>query len=138
MSPLLAMLFFQSDSAPSVPSNAALQGMAMGITILWAAVVILMVAGMWKVFTKAGQPGWAAIIPIYNFIVLLKVAGKPAWWILLMLIPVVNFVVFIIMDINIAKAFGKGGGFAAGLILLAPIFFPILGFGSAKYQGVPA
>ena len=65
---------------------------------------------------------------------LLKVAGKPAWWFLLMLIPVANFVVLIIMDLAIAKNFGKGGGFAAGLILLPPIFFPILGFGSAKYQ----
>ena len=134
MSFLLAMLFFQSDSAPSIPNNAALQGMAMGVTILWAAVVLLMIVGMWKVFTKAGEPGWAAIIPIYNFIVLLKVAGKPAWWLLLMLIPVANFVVLIIMDLAIAKNFGKGGGFAAGLILLPPIFFPILGFGSAKYQ----
>ena len=137
MSSLLAMLFFQSDGS-SAAGSAALQGMAMGITILWAAVLLLVIVGMWKVFTKAGEPGWAAIVPIYNFIVLLKVAGKPAWWFLLMLIPVVNFVVLIIMDIAIAKNFGKGGGFAAGLILLAPIFFPILGFGDAKYQPTAA
>ena len=133
MSSLLAMLFFQSDGS-SAAGSAALQGMAMGITILWAAVLLLVIVGMWKVFTKAGEPGWAAIVPIYNFIVLLKVAGKPAWWFLLMLIPVANFVVLIIMDLAIAKNFGKGGGFAAGLILLPPVFFPILGFGSAKYQ----
>jgi hypothetical protein len=136
MSSLLAMLFFQSDSAP-VNSPAA-QGAAMVVLVLWAAVLLLVIVGMWKVFTKAGEPGWAAIVPIYNFIILLKIAGKPAWWIILMLIPVVNFVVLIIMDIAIAKNFGKGGGFAAGLILLAPIFFPILGFGSAKYQPVAA
>jgi len=134
MGNLLAMLFFQTDTAPVTTSPAA-QGAAMVFVVLWAAVILLMIAGMWKVFTKAGQPGWAAIVPIYNFIILLKIAGKPAWWILLMLIPVVNFVVLIIMDIAIAKNFGKGGGFAAGLILLAPIFFPILGFGSARYQG---
>ena len=132
MSSLLAMLFFQSDGS-SAAGSAALQGMAMGITILWAAVLLLVIVGMWKVFTKAGEPGWAAIVPIYNFIVLLKVAGKPAWWFLLMLIPVVNFVVLIIMDISLAKNFGKGTGFALGLVFLAPIFIPILGFGSAKY-----
>lgn len=136
MSSLLAMLFFQSDG--SAAPSAAAQGAAMGVLILWLAVALLMIIGMWKVFTKAGEPGWAAIVPIYNFIVLLKIAGKPAWWILLMLIPVVNFVVLIIMDIAIAKNFGKGGGFAAGLILLAPIFFPILGFGDAKYQPTAA
>jgi uncharacterized membrane protein YoaK (UPF0700 family) len=137
MSSLLAMLFFQSDGS-SAAGNAAAQGVAMVALVLYAAVLLLLVAGMWKVFTKAGEPGWAAIVPIYNFIVLLKIAGKPAWWILLMLIPVVNFVVLIIMDIAIARNFGKGGGFAAGLILLAPVFFPILGFGSAKYQPVAA
>jgi len=137
MSSLLAMLFFQSDGS-SAAGSAALQGMAMGITILWAAVLLLVIVGMWKVFTKAGEPGWAAIVPIYNFIVLLKVAGKPAWWFLLMLIPVVNFVVLIIMDISLAKNFGKGTGFALGLVFLAPIFIPILGFGSAKYQPVAA
>ena len=136
MSNLLAMLFLQSNNAPA--GSPAAQGLAMVFVILWAAVVLLMIVGMWKVFTKAGEPGWAAIIPIYNFIVLLKIAGKPAWWILLMLIPVVNFVVLIIMEIALAKNFGKGAGFALGLVFLAPIFFPILGFGNAKYQPVAA
>ncbi len=105
--------------------------------ICWSAFVILMVAAMWKVFTKAGQPGWAALIPIVNVYFLCKVAGRPGWWLILMLIPLVNFIILIILDIDVAKNFGKGAGFGIGLLLLPFIFFPILGFGSAQYQGGP-
>lgn len=135
MSQTLAMLFFQDGS---VPNSAAAQGMAMGILVVWAAVLLLMIAGLWKVFTKAGEPGWAAIVPIYNLIVLLKIAGKPAWWILLMLIPVVNLVPFVMIPLQVAKNFGKGVGFALGLMFLGPIFYPVLGFGSAQYHPVAA
>jgi Family of unknown function (DUF5684) len=103
--------------------------------ICYSAVIILMIAALWKVFSKAGQPGWAAIIPIVNFYFLCKVAGRPGWWLILMLIPFVNFIILIVIDIDIAKKFGKGAGFGIGLILLPFIFFPILGFGSAQYQG---
>ena len=105
--------------------------------ICWSAFVILMIAAMWKVFSKAGQPGWAALIPIVNVYFLCKVAGRPGWWLILMFIPLVNFIVLIILDIYIAKNFGKGAGFGIGLLLLPFIFFPILGFGSAQYQGAP-
>ena len=135
MSQTLALLFFQDAQ---VPSSAAMQGVAMVFVVLWAAVLLLMVASLWKVFTKAGEPGWAAIVPIYNLIVLLKIAGKPAWWFLLMIIPVVNFVVAIIVAISLAKNFGKGAGFGLGLAFLFPVFYPILGFGSARYQPVAA
>ena len=103
--------------------------------ICYIAVLILMIAAIWKVFSKAGQPGWAVLIPIYNVYVLCKVAGRPGWWVLLMLIPGVNLVIAIILAIDVAKAFGKGVGFGIGLILLPFIFYPILGFGSAQYQG---
>ena len=106
-------------------------------SIVGLLVAVLVIAGMWKVFTKAGKPGWAAIIPIYNLIVLLQIAGKPLWWIVLFCIPIVNFVVAIMVFINVAKAFGKGTGFAIGMLLLGPIFIPILGFGSAQYIGTP-
>lgn len=99
---------------------------------------VFMTAAMWKVFTKAGKPGWAAIIPIYNCIVLLAIAGKPAWWLVLLLIPIVNLVIFILMYVALAEKFGKGGGFAMGLLFLSFIFFPILGFGGAQYQGAVA
>ncbi len=103
--------------------------------ICYSAIIILLIASMWKVFSKAGQPGWAAIIPIYNTIVLCQVAVRPIWWFLLLMICFPIF--WIIICIDIAKRFGKGGGFAVGLILLPFVFFPILGFGSAQYQGAP-
>jgi hypothetical protein len=96
---------------------------------------IFMIAVMWKVFVKAGQPGWGCIVPIYNIILMLRIAGKPGWWIIFLLIPVINFVVQIVMTIGIAKNFGRGGWFAAGLIFLPIIFFPILAFGSSAYVG---
>ncbi len=107
------------------------------IWIIYVAVIVLVIAGLWKTFTKAGEPGWAAIIPIYNYIVLLKIIGRPIWWIILLFIPFVNFVVLIIMMIDLAKAFGKGTGFGIGLVFLSFIFIPILGFGDAQYQGAP-
>ena len=103
--------------------------------IIYAAVIILIVAAVWKVFTKAGKPGWASIIPIYNLIVLLEIAGKPIWWIILLLIPLVNFVIAILVYISLAEKFGKGVGFALGLVFLPFIFFPILAFGDATYRG---
>lgn len=102
--------------------------------IVWLVVVVIQIAAMWKVYEKAGKPGWAAIVPIYNIIVLLDIAGKPWWWILLCLIPIVNIIVLIIVYIDLAKNFGKGVGFALGLIFLPIIFFPILAWGDAQYQ----
>jgi Family of unknown function (DUF5684) len=101
-------------------------------------IALLIIVAMWKVFTKAGQPGWASIIPIYNLYIWCKIVGRPWWWILLMLIPFVNFIVAIILSIDLAKSFGKGVGFGLGLALLGFIFWPILGFGSAQYQGPSA
>jgi len=113
--------------------SASSQGQAPGplFWIFWLAFMILMIAACWKIFTKAGQPGWASIIPIYNWYILCKIVGRPGWWVILLLIPFVNFIVGIILCIDLAKSFGKGVGFGIGLILLGVIFFPILGFGSA-------
>jgi hypothetical protein len=102
--------------------------------ILAIALVVFIIAGFWKTFEKAGQPGWAAIVPIYNVIVLLWIAGKPGWWVLLYLIPIVNLIVSIVVALEVAKNFGKGGGFGVGLAFLPFIFYPILGFGDARYQ----
>ena len=85
--------------------------MGMGGMLFTLAFIALMIASLWKVFTKAGEPGWAAIVPIYNTIVILKIAGKPWWWFLLMLIPLVNFVIMIIAIVALAKNFGKGVGY---------------------------
>lgn len=105
--------------------------------VIWLAIMGLMIASLWKVFTKAGQPGWAAIVPIYNFFVLLKIVGKPWWWFFGLLIPILNFVVAIMVAVALAKAFGKDIGFAIGLILLGFVFIPILAFGDAKYTAPP-
>ena len=110
-------------------------GIGIGFILIILAVVVFMIAAMWKIFEKAGQPGWAAIVPIYNCYVLLKIVGKPGWWLLLFLIPIVNYV-FIIWTYNmLSKSFGKEEGFTVGLVLLGIVFFPILGFGDAKYLG---
>lgn len=114
------------------------QGPGAGTYIFMIVFGIVMIAAMWKVFTKAGKPGWASIVPIYNIIVLLDIAGKPGWWIILFFIPLVNFVMIILTYVALAEKFGKGGGFAMGLVFLGIIFFPILGFGSAQYRGAIA
>ncbi len=105
------------------------------LLILFAlAIGLFLLVSYWKVFEKAGQPGWGILIPIYNIFLLLKIAGKPGWWILLYLIPLVNLVIAIIVSIEIAKNFGKDTLVGLGLALLGIIFYPILAFGSAQYQ----
>jgi hypothetical protein len=103
--------------------------------IIGIAFGIVMIAAMWKVFVKAGQPGWAAIVPIYNIICLLNITGKPTWWIVLFLIPIANLIGVILIMVALAKSFGKSTGFAMGLLFLGFIFFPILGFGDSRYIG---
>jgi hypothetical protein len=109
------------------------QGIGIVPVIVMLAFAVLMIASMWKVFSKAGKPGWAAIIPIYNIIVLLDIAKKPVWWIVLFLIPVVSLIMSIMVAVGVANNFGKGVGFGLGLAFLSPIFYPILAFGSAQY-----
>ena len=107
------------------------------VLLIQLAILVVMIVAGWKVFTKAGQPGWASIIPFYNVYVMLTIVGKPGWWLLLFFIPIVNIVIGIIVTLELAQRFGKGGGFAAGLILLPIIFYPMLGFGSATYTPAP-
>ena len=104
-------------------------------TVVGLALTVLVIVSMWKVFAKAGKPGWGAIIPIYNVHLLLKIAGKPGWWLVLYFIPLVNIVIAIIACIGVAENFGKSAGFGVGLAFLGIVFFPILGFGDAQYVG---
>ena len=97
------------------------------------AIVLMMIASIWKVFVKAGQPGWAALVPIYNIMILLKITGKPTWWLVLFCVPVVNFVVMILVVVALAKSFGKGTGFGMGMLFFGFVFYPILGFGDSAY-----
>ena len=107
------------------------------VVLIYLAVIVVSVAALWVVFTKAGQPGWGAIVPIYNLILLLKIAGKPVWWFLLCLIPLVNVVIVILIYIALTKNFGKGTGFAIGLLFLPFILFPLLAWGDARYSPLP-
>lgn len=128
--PVLALM--QYEGGDTAPGAIGIVGM-----IFWLAVAVLMIASMWKVFAKAGEPGWAAIVPIYNCLVWLKIAGRPLWWIVLFLIPGVNLVILILASIDFAKRFGKGAGFGIGLAFLGFIFYPILAFGDAQYSAQP-
>jgi len=106
--------------------------------LVWLVVLVAVIAGMWKMFVKAGKPGWAAIVPLYNLIVLLEIVGRPIWWIVLFFLPCVNFVAGIMVSIDLAKAFGKDTLYGIGIALLGFIFIPMLGFGDARYVGAPA
>ena len=106
------------------------------VVLFFVALAVLIIASFWVVFTKASQPGWACIVPIYNIIVLLQIAGKPVWWILLMMVPIVNIVIAIMVAVAVAKNFGKSDGFGIGLALLPMIFYPMLAWGDARYRPV--
>ena len=106
--------------------------------ICWLGFLALILVSFWVIFTKAGKPGWASLIPIYNYMVMLEIVGRPLWWIVLVLIPLVNIVITIIVALDTAKSFGKGAGFGIGLWLLSFIFYPLLAFGDAKYAGPSA
>ena len=106
-----------------------------GLLYVFLIIGIFLIVCQWKIYTKAGKPGWASIIPIYNIVVLLEIVKKPIWWLVLLMIPLVNVVIAILIMIELAKVFGKDGGFTVGLILLPYVFYPILAFGDAKYIG---
>lgn len=111
-------------------------GASFGALMLFGLLLTLVaIIGAWKVYCKAGKPGWSVLIPFYNTYVLLEIIGRPWWWLLLLLIPVVNLVLIFIMMFELARSFNKSPVFAMGLIFLQPVFLLILGFGSAEYSG---
>ena len=99
--------------------------------IVW----VITVVGMWKVFEKAGKPGWASIIPIYNTIVMLEIIGKPVWWLLRLIFPCTSLVFAVWMINLLSKSFGQSEGFTIGLIFVPFVFYPLLGFGNYQYIG---
>ena len=105
------------------------------ILILAIHVSMIRYISLWFLFQKAGEPGWAAIIPIYNILITIKIASKPWWYILLLLIPIVNIIIGIMILHGISKSFGKGGWYTVGLVFLRVVFLAILGFGTAVYSG---
>ena len=127
----------QDDAVPSAAAGAVAGIFGLGFLLVMMAIWLVFIIAMWKVFVKAGQPGWAAIIPIYNAYILTKIAGRPGWWVLLLLIPFVGLVIGIILCIDIAKSYGQSPVFAV-LMLIGGIGFLVLGFGSARYVGPAA
>ncbi|CAN5706418.1 hypothetical protein BH11PAT2_BH11PAT2_06100 [soil metagenome] len=111
-----------------------LASLLMLLVLFIVAVVALILVSRWKIFKKAGKPGWASIVPIYSTVTLLEIVRKPLWWIVLMYIPFVNIVLYLIVLRRLAATFGKGTWFTIGLLFLPFIFFPILAFGSAPYN----
>lgn len=103
------------------------------VQLVFLALIILMIVSGWKVFEKAGEAGWKTLIPFYNMVVYLKVCGRPGWWLILMFIPIVSLIAFV-LPFDLAKRFGRGGGFGVGLLFLPFVFMPMLAFGEATYQ----
>lgn len=134
---MIPALLLQSDTSVGAGGAAALMAVGGVALIVALAAAVVFIAALWKVFAKAGQPGWAAIIPIYSTYILLKIVGRPGWWLILCFLPLINIVIFILVAIDLAKAFGKSAGFVI-LFLLFGIGFLVLGFGSARYLGPPA
>lgn len=131
----LLNLFFLAQTTTTSSSDS---GGGAAALLVWCCVGILaifIIACMWVIYGKAGKPGWAAIIPIYNLIVWMEITGRPVWWIILLFIPFVNIIVQILMYIDLAKSFGKSEAFGCGMIVLPIIFFPLLAFGDAQYVG---
>ena len=108
---------------------------AAGIILYVAVIYALLVIPYWVIFKKAGREGWPALIPIYSTYIVLKIIGRPGWWLILFLIPLVNLVIYIIMMNDLSKSFGHGVGFTLGLLFLSIIFLYILAFGSSTYRG---
>ncbi|MDQ3279750.1 MAG: DUF5684 domain-containing protein [Bacteroidota bacterium] len=106
-----------------------------GILLFFGAISLLAVIAQWRIFQKAGKPGWASLVPLYNMYVHLKVVGKPGWWLLLLAVPLVNIYIAIKSVHLLSKSFGKDVGFTLGLLFLPMLFFPILAFGGARYEG---
>jgi hypothetical protein len=134
------------EDLSTVPTNDTMQvlgpvmamfGMVFSLVGLIVAVVAIIAS--WKIYSKAGKPGWAAIIPIYNMYVMLQIVGRPGWWILLFFVPLVNMVISILLAIDLARSFGKSDAFGIiGLWLFGFIGYLMLAFGSAKYVGPAA
>ncbi len=125
---------FSYDVSPAAAG--AFAGLTIVYVVVCLAIAAIGIIAQWKIFAKAGKPGWAAIIPFYNLYVLFEITWGNGILFLLMLIPFVNFIILIITMVKLAKAFGKSGGFAAGLIFLSFIFMLILAFGKDQYIGV--
>ena len=117
------------DANALTPALPAWSGMAI------LGIVVVMIATLWRIFSKAGEAGWKCLLPIYGAVVFQRILGRPGWWVLLLFIPVVNIVISLVECFDLARVFGKGIGHALGLIFLGPIFAMWLAFCPAEYVG---
>ena len=106
---------------------------ALLLFLVGLAFTVLWIAGAWRMFEKAGQPGWGILVPIYNLLLIVRIAGSPDWMFVLLLIPFANIVAHIFVCLDLGKRFSKGGAFTVGLIFLPAVFYAVLGLGSAEY-----
>ena len=118
-----------NDYGYGYSSASTLAGIGIAYVVIMLAISALIVVSYWKIFVKAGKPGWAAIVPIYNFIVMCEIAGKPWWYVLLLCVPIANIYAIVVVYNGIAKKFGKSTGYTVGMIFLPVIFVPMLAFG---------
>ncbi len=122
------------DAAAGLVAGLLALGIPAFVGGILCCVFLPVAAGMWKTFEKAGQPGWAALVPIYNIIVLLEIVNRPLWWAVLLFLPCANIIAGVIIQMDVAKAFGKDALWGIGLAFLGFVFWPMLGFGDARYQ----
>ncbi len=124
-----------------IPTNASgeTEVVVTQVPAVWAiaslATLLFFIAVSWRIYAKAGKPGWACLIPFYNLVVLLEIAGRPVWWLFLLLIPPIGVVFLLLVLIDLAKSFGKGPAFGFGLFFLPPVFSAMLAFSDAQYHG---
>lgn len=131
---------YSTDTALNTTSQTTDTPMSMAtvLTIIGIETVLLVImfVALWKIFTKAGEAGWKSLIPIYNLYIMFKISGMSGWWILLMLVPLVNVIGSILLSLNLAKSFGRSQLFGiVGLYIFGLIGFPILAFGESQYVG---
>lgn len=138
---VLGQIIFDEETTTTTGLSPAAGGAIAVLTILYFVFIIalsaVLIASMWKLFNKAGQPGWAAIVPILNLVVLWKLLKLELVWLVIAFIPCVSIAWLVASPFFLAKAYGKSAGFGVGLLLLPIVFFPILAFGSSQYQYEP-
>jgi len=121
--------------ASSSPSSGISKTSVLAIYLFTLLVVILMYAAEWRIFVKAGQSGWKSLVPIYNVYTQFTIAGMSGWWVLALLVPLLDIYATVLLSLGTAERFGKGTIFAVlGLLLFAPVGYIYLGFGKTKYQ----
>jgi hypothetical protein len=127
-------LLFQRTSS-GLSSGAGADPMVTPVLVVYLSLLVLNIAAYWRIFSKAGEPGWAVLVPIYGSVKLLHITGRSGWWVLAFVVPLFNLFPIVRLAFDLARVFGRGMGFGFGLLLVPLIFAPILGFGDARYVG---